>query len=198
MPAYAGLQFRVTSVQRVVNPTLQSLFIQTLNAFHQQGFGAPAEAIRVAYHGTHPDNIGAICENGLSMEKVQSATGDGGWFGAGLYLSQHADYVMQYGTTLTPGTLFELRRARLGDRGKLLRFDILPGRMHLLEDFAFGKRLDPVGANRQHDSHVSPSGFEYVLFERDQALPTYVIEFEVVTAPGTRFEYSKERVGPYN
>jgi hypothetical protein len=183
MPAYAGLKFVLTSVQRVTNHALEEEFHASMRYFYQQGYHSAEHPIRSVYHGTRRSNIDSILRDNLSMDS-KGAT-DSGWFGAGMYFSRHADYVMQY------YTCGGFRRVEVGDKGVMLRFDILPGRM---------RRLDStdVGAERTDlfDSNCTPSEFEYVMFDSRHVLPRYQIEFEVRRAEGAAFDGSHEQVGP--
>jgi len=113
---------------------------------------------------------------------------DNGWFGAGLYFSRHADYVMAYKTTSD-----KLNDIQADQSGQLLQFDILPGRIYQTTSEENFK-----GAPRQvgYDSHVPPNGFEYVMFDSRHVLPRYVISFKVEEAAGASFDGSVEQKGP--
>jgi hypothetical protein len=181
MPDYAGLKFALTTVHRVINHTLAEQFHASNRYFYNHGYHSD-HPIRHVYHGTKRENIDSILRENLSMDS-QGATDDG-WFGAGMYFSRHADYVMQY---FTCGAF---RRVRVGDKGIMLRFDILPGRMKRLIEAE-------VGAEREDyfDSNCTPSEFEYVMFDSRHVLPRYQIEFEVLAAEGAGFDGSHEQVG---
>ncbi|MDO9334221.1 MAG: hypothetical protein Q7T57_06850 [Dehalococcoidales bacterium] len=53
------------------------------------------------------------------------------------------------------------------------------------------------GAKRtlEFDSHCSPNEFEYVMFDSRHILPRYVISFEAIKAPGSKFDGSAEQMG---
>ena len=78
-----------------------------------------------------------------------------------------------------------------GQSGKLLQFDILPGRMYQMADVKNGAPRE-----EGFDSHVSPKGFEYVMFDSRHVRPRYVISFDVTQAAGAKFEGSPEQLGP--
>lgn len=181
MPAYNGLKFNVTSVEKCHNVELENEFHGSYRYFYEQRYLGD-KPIQTVYHGTRPENIPLILKNNFDVDKKGKT--DDGWFGAGIYFSQHADYVMMYYTTGS----FNL--VQVGDKGKLLQVDILPGRI---------KRLDQahLGAARtiNYDSHVTPNGFEYVMFNKRHILPRYVISFDVVAAAGTTFKGSVEQLG---
>ncbi|MDO9334220.1 MAG: hypothetical protein Q7T57_06845 [Dehalococcoidales bacterium] len=96
MTAYVGLKFRIISIERIVNTRLEEQFFTAFRYFHQKGYHSD-HPIRAVYHGTHQTNISLIVKDNLSMDKKGQL--DSGWFGAGMYFSRHADYVMQYHTT---------------------------------------------------------------------------------------------------
>jgi hypothetical protein len=181
MPAYAKLKFKLTAVEKIHNPTLSDTFYASFRHFHQQHYHS-ASAVETVYHSTKPANIGPIVQSNLSLKHAGQL--DSGWFGNGLYFSKHADYVMQYFSTGA------FRRVQVGDKGKILRFDILPGRMNQLKSVTTGiERKDGC------DSHVSPNNFEYVMFDARHILLQYVLSFEVLAAPGAIFDGSAEQMG---
>ena len=138
--------------------------------------------MHAVYHDTRPGTIPAIVRDNLQLSHAGET--DSGWFGAGLYFSKHADYCMQYYSTGA------FQRVKAGDTGKLLRFDILPGRMHQMQSVKTG-----CARKEGFDSHVSPNQFEYVMFDSRHILPTHVLSFEVLQAPGASFNGSAEQMG---
>lgn len=182
MPAYARLTFRITQIHRVENARLTSQFHQSMIDMYERGYHSTKEPIRTVYHGTRPENIDSIVRENLAMDKKGQT--DSGCFGAGMYFSRYADYCMQYHTT------GQWKRVEAGDRGRLLQFDILPGRQYEVDHARM------VIARRDgFDSHVSPNEFEYVLFDARHILPRYVIDFEVGEAPGAAFTGTPEETG---
>jgi hypothetical protein len=180
MPAYSKLKFTVTKVESVNNKMLREQFGRSMSFFYTQGYPSVVESV---YHGTHPKNIDSILRDNLKLDPSQQI--DNGWFGRGMYFSQHADYTMMYRTT------GDLRRVRAGDNIMLLRFDILPGRTHTLKDVKVG-----IPRMQLKDSHISPFSFEHVMFDPRHVTPTHVIHVAVTNAPGNSFDGSPEQTGP--
>jgi len=180
MKAYAGLKFSVTKVISVRNQLLREQFGRSMSYFYAQGYPA---GIKSVYHGTHPRNLASIVKNNLKLDPSQSI--DSGYFGRGMYFSQYPDYTMMYRTS------GELRCVRAGDNIKLLRFDILPGRTQTLVSVN-------LGADRTlyKDSHISPTGFEHVMFDSRHFNPTHIIHVSVRNAPGHSFDGTPEQIGP--
>jgi hypothetical protein len=50
----------------------------------------------VAYHGTSEQNVKGILETGFLLNKLSQGSGDNGWFGCGIYFSQHVQTAMGY------------------------------------------------------------------------------------------------------
>lgn len=182
MPAYAHLAFDITQIHRVENAKLRSQFHQTTIDMYEKGQHSKSEPVRTVYHGTRPRNIDSIVRENLSMEKKGQT--DSGWFGAGMYFSRYADYCMQYYTT------GQWKRVEAGDRGRLLQFDIMPGRQYQVDHARM-----MIARRDGFDSHVSPTGFEYVMFDARHIRPRYVIDFEVRQAPGAAFTGAPEQTG---
>lgn len=182
MPKYRDFKFRITAVEKIENPRLKQRFYDALQFMNEQGYHAEAHPIQHVYHGTHPKNIHDIVRNNLSLSKAGQT--DDGWFGRGLYFSRWPDYCMMYGTTGA------MRPVQTGDEGRLIRFSILPGRVHHLQSMSMGKARMPLC-----DSVLSPNKFETILFDTNHCLPTYVIHFVVDNAPGNVFDGSIEQHG---
>jgi hypothetical protein len=77
-----------------------------------------------------------------------------------------------------------------GQTCKLIQFDVLPDRIHQLNDLKVGQPR-----TQGCDSHVSPNGFEYVMFDSRHILPRYVLTINVVKAVGPAFVGSVENIG---
>jgi len=86
-----------------------------------------------------------------------------------------------------------IRPVQAGDRGRLLRFTVLPGRVHQLSGMAYGH-----AQTDGFDSNLTPNHFELVLFDSNFALPTHVIDFAVTAAAGANFDSSVEKHGGKN
>eukprot|EP01119_Soliformovum_irregulare_P011711 TRINITY_DN2962_c0_g1_i1.p1 TRINITY_DN2962_c0_g1~~TRINITY_DN2962_c0_g1_i1.p1 ORF type:complete len:560 (+),score=137.88 TRINITY_DN2962_c0_g1_i1:29-1708(+) len=112
----------------------------------------------IAFHGTAAANIPNIVRIGLVVpgsHGVQHAT-DTGFYGKGIYLSPN------------PGLSIGYCRGS----GKLLVCAVLMGRRLKLKAMCQGAAL-----RKGFDSHVSPDGNEFVLFQASQVLPLFVINF---------------------
>jgi hypothetical protein len=91
-------------------------------------------------------------------------------------------------------TTGEIRLAREGDEGCVLQCSILHGIVFQTKTLLLGA---PCTAG--FDSHVSPNGYEHVVFSSDQILPKYVLHYKVVKAvkpKGSGFDGSIEKLGP--
>jgi len=135
---------------------------------------------RIAYHGTRANLVPSITDRGLLVPGSASGVGhvtDSGWYGKGIYLSPNPDLSLGY----TQG-------------GKMLVCSVLMGRV-----FKCTERLDGQGCKRGYDSHESPCGQEYVIFNAAQVLPCYVIEFtqQTLNAPADT-SYPAPYPAPYN
>jgi hypothetical protein len=180
MPAYNGLKFEITAIERVDNITLADQFHASHRYFYEQ-HSHSSESVRTVYHGTLSASIPSIVQENLSMAKKGST--DAGWFGGGLYFSKYADYCMMYASA-------NKKPLTAGKSCKLIQFDIVPGRIHQMDEVKVGALRTP-----GYDSHVSPNGFEYVMFESNHILPRYVISINVVKAARVKFPGSIEEEG---
>jgi hypothetical protein len=171
MPDYLTMKFVITGVHKINNPKLLKQY-ETAKAARKQQKGNIAE--KTVYHGTRTSNIPVIAQNNLSMSKKGQL--DPGWFGAGLYFSPHADYCMMYHTTGKFGPV------KIGDRGRLMVFQVMPGRINQLQTLDLGQPK-----HAQFDSNLSKNGFELVLFDEQFVLPSHIIDFEAKHAPGQKF-----------
>jgi hypothetical protein len=179
MEQYSKLKFAITKVEAVDNQRLREQFGRSLSYFYTQGY--PSSVVSV-YHGTHPNNISNILRDNLKVCTEQQV--DMGWFGRGFYFSAYADYTFMYKTTGA------LRRVRAGDNFAILGFDILPGRTDQLKHITMG-----ASRTLYKDSHVSPNGFEHIMFDPRHVNPTHVIHISARHAPGLLFEGAVEQTG---
>lgn len=157
------LIFRVLRVRKVRNHALKQKFEAKWKALKAKGRQGSELSEEWAFHSTKPTNIEGICQQNVLMKKAGST--DSGYFGAGLYFSRHPDYTFIYGNQMKPPIA--------GDRGTVLLFKVLLGRSKQLHNLQMGASLES-----GYDSHVSPKGFEWVLFDSDQCLPCYVIDWK--------------------
>jgi len=181
MSSFAGLKFTPTRIQRVHNPPLADAF----NAARMQlQARRRPDNVEVAFHGTNPRNLPAILRSNLQLRHRGST--DSGWFGRGIYLSRHADYVLAYYTSGQDS----VAPVKAGDEGQLLMFDVLPGLPYRLRGTVTGCDL-----KAGYDSHVSPTEFEIVLFDSSRLVPRYLIDYRVTRAAGPRFDGAAEKTG---
>jgi len=119
------------------------------------GIGSDEATPRIAFHGTKALRMSSIEQKGLLVpgnSGVTHAT-DSGWYGRGIYLSPTPSYSMAY-----------------SDDGRLIICAVLMGKA-----FRCVNRLDGAGLQPGTDSHMSPDGQEYILFEAGQVLPLFVL-----------------------
>ncbi|KAJ3379961.1 hypothetical protein HDU84_006265 [Entophlyctis sp. JEL0112] len=154
---YPDINFRITAVYKVTNPELSRTFQEK-----QKQLGCP---VVEAFHGTKAANVKDICTKNVSMAKAGST--DAGYFGKGLYFSKYADYTFAYAHAGVAENI------KPGQPGTVIMFQILLGRQMRVASLT-------MGADRTagYDSHVSPKGCEWVIFDNSQCLPVYVFEFE--------------------
>jgi len=116
----------------------------------------------LAWHGTSDVAVDGIKSKGLVLpgqgNNVGHASGNKGFYGDGIYLSPMYTYSRGY-----------MRGGRKG----LFLCSVLLGRSRRLTDSVLGQ---PVTLG--YDSHIDPSGNEYVLFDEGQVLPCYLIELK--------------------
>lgn len=127
---------------------------------------------RVAFHGTHPRNLGSLCSNGLRpfghRENSTVSPVDDGYFGScrkGVYVSRYADYTLKYANQMIP--------LRFGERCQIVVFRCLPGLSK-----HFDSLCGPIDPTPGFDSHSSPQFLEWFLFNADQCCPTHILTIE--------------------
>jgi len=151
LKTYIGCEMR-----RVIKPELQQRFETTWVKYQQKyGKGSIQATPRIAFHGTKSARMASIEQNGLLVPGSAGVTHatDSGWYGRGIYLSPTASYSMAY-----------------SDDGRLIVCAVLMGKV-----FRCMSRLDGAGLQPNSDSHESPDGQEYVMFDAGQVLPLFVI-----------------------
>ncbi|KAJ3091602.1 hypothetical protein HDU96_003016, partial [Phlyctochytrium bullatum] len=166
---FPGLVLEIVRIEKVNNLSLDSMFNFKKHALKTNN--RPSD-VYTAFHATPEQNIERICNENLSLS-FAGAT-DTGYFGKGLYFSAHADYCARY---IQKGGVRELVD---GDEGKMIMFDILPGKQFQLSD----DTGPSMGQQRKigFDSHVSPMKAEWVLFDPAQCVPRAVIAFRAVAS----------------
>ncbi|KAJ3115940.1 hypothetical protein HDU96_010802 [Phlyctochytrium bullatum] len=172
---YPHLDLEIIKIQKVNNPTLEDAFLARQRKLASE---SRPNTLLFAFHATPSTNIPAICQFNLSASKI--GTTDSGYFGKGFYFSTHADYCARY---IHKNGVKDLK---LGDTGKMILFAILPGKVFPLSDDS-GTSLG-MQQKQGYDSHVSPKGAEWVLFDNNHFVPRAVFEFKMV-------ESVKKKVG---
>jgi len=126
----------------------------------------------IVFHGTQRKFIPNIITRGfVKPGDVMNKNGDrlqvrcGSTFGRGIYTSPSPRYSMSY-TDVEPAT----RRGVPGQ--KIIVCAVLMGRRHSCSDNIY-RLMD--SATSGYDSHMSPSEYEYIVFNAAQLLPLYVL-----------------------
>jgi len=129
--------------------------------------------VTVAFHGTQAHKVYDIVREGLVVpgEETGVAIASGSRYGQGVYLSPDPDFSLHY----------------CRGQGRLLVCAVLLGRPWVVHTDVSGVRECRPG----HDSHISPCGKEYVLFNAAQVLPCFVIHHRERSATEVA-QYRKE------
>jgi hypothetical protein len=129
-----------------------------------------------AFHGTRPDVIPLICQNGLlrvGHPLNPSRSTDEGWFGDphfGIYVSKYLEYTLQYCNAQgCPCPVDENQLVRV------IMLKVLPGKSCHIPKVNAG--MHPTAG---FDSHTSPNYIEWYLFDETQACPAYIIDVRAV------------------
>ena len=158
-----NLHLSITEVDYFVNPPLLDKF-QKKAAEFQAKYGNNIESEFIpAWHGTKQENIENIVKENFRLEKLSAATGDRGWYGAGIYFSEFPDVSLAYGS-------------------QILLCMVLPGKAYDAKHIDRG-RLEGQPCQPDYDSHRVEAdkegrGEELVIFNPDQILPCYVVNYE--------------------
>jgi ankyrin repeat protein len=147
----------VTSVRYCCSPKLLQAFEEKQRQYAEQ-LGEEHAQVTYGFHGTNSrDAIAHITKNNFDLKKVGSVT-DPGWFGAGMYFSEHTAVAAGYDRT----------------GGQLLICKVLMGKPFLMTEVNEGCSL-----MRGYTSHVnSLDGEELVIFDMAAILPIYVVSFD--------------------
>lgn len=150
----------VTSVEYYINPELERRFKIAQDVMKAKYPTGEESELILAFHGTKPENIDSIVKNNFDIKRLGASTGDKGYFGAGIYFSEFPSTSMGY-----------------GGGGKLLLCKVLPGKTYTCMAMMIGARCmsgyDSHGFQRDHDGRYK----ELVIFNADQILPCYVINY---------------------
>ena len=171
----ADTNVKILHSELVLNPCLVSRFEKMSNFLSQEKYARVKKvdyaSIEVCFHGTQRKFIPNIISRGfVKPGDVMNDNGDilqircGSSYGQGIYTSPDPRYSMSY-SDYSEGDFGRLP----GE--KLIVCGILRGRPYTFNEFN-RKCTSPYD---DFDSHVSPSGFEYVVFNSAQLLPLYVL-----------------------
>lgn len=169
----------ITHAELVLNPSLVKAFDSThtrLKKKYSQSYHYDKyTSTELVFHGTRRQYIANIIARGfVKPGDVMNHKGDtlevrcGSSFGRGTYTSPEPRYAMHY----SDYTRQERRNDFKIPGQKLIVCAILMGRRFVCE---FGERRGVETVEKGYDSHVSATGFEYVVFNSAQLLPLYVL-----------------------
>lgn len=136
--------------------------------------------IDVVFHGTLRRHVGSIVQSGFVIPGNKTTTGEdvgircGSTWGIGTYTSPQLTYCLSYADTT-------LKAPKLLPGQKVIVCAALMGRRFEMRGGDNIYRRNPEVA-RGYDSHVSPSGLEYVIFAPEHLLPLYVLHLEDSTS----------------
>lgn len=153
--------YEVESVDLYLNPTLMRKFkLKQAELEAKYPVGDKSKPI-LAFHGTKSANIDKIVQENFDLSKLASNTGDRGYYGAGIYFSEFPEVSIGY--------------AKIG---KLLLCKVLPGKSHDCEDMMLGQALQPGYDSHRVSADKEGRGQELVIFDADQILPCYVVNYK--------------------
>jgi hypothetical protein len=166
-------QYRPRSLYAIRNSRLFERFEDYRSTLDQN-----AQLIMFVYHGSSPECLRAIAENGFLEPKVLSEMSNDdlesqkikvinlGNFGRGIYQGFAADYAIYYA-----------EHYKKSD--EIMLSAVLPGRSYTVKKGGekYGGCCEP-----GFHSHISPEEKEIVLFQSAQVLPMFIIRFERVSS----------------
>lgn len=155
-------QYRLCAVQSIRN---QRLF-ERFHTYREQL--KEDDQIFSVYHGSTPQSLQAIAKQGflepqaLAQMAGTISTLDPGYFGRGIYQGFAADYAIHYAEYYKKSD-------------EILLSMVLPGRSYIVK-----KGGEKYGEDCQSGfhSHISPESKEIVLFQSEQILPLFIIQFK--------------------
>ena len=159
MMARSNMQYEVVSVDYYLNPILMTKY-EAMQAKLEAKYPGGNESKTVyAFHGTKLENIANIVEENFDLSKLASSSGDKGFYGAGIYFSEFPEVSIGYG-------------------GKLLLCKVLPGKSFDCLSQMLGQALKPGYDSHRFKADKEGRGEELVIFDADQILPCYVINYK--------------------
>eukprot|EP00727_Mastigamoeba_balamuthi_P013590 m51a1_g8854 hypothetical protein (861) ;mRNA; f:497336-500408 len=175
------LVFTAANVWQVSNPVLERRFEQCARALRTHGRSEEEAQFTYAFHGTARANVPGVCRWGVlpsgHPHNASPSSNHGGLAGdpyEGVYASRYLEHALQF-SNWQPGDGGAPQPLDAGDRVLVVMLRVLPGRCRRLaaRDVAAG-----MAPTRGYDSHASPQGLEWFLFDEAQACPSHVIEVE--------------------
>jgi Poly(ADP-ribose) polymerase catalytic domain len=172
-------QVTITHAELVLNPSLVQAFDSThtrlkrkySKSYHYDKY----TSMELVFHGTRRQDIANIIARGfIKPGDVMNHKGDtlevrcGSSFGRGTYTSPDPRYAMHY----SDYTSRERRNDFKIPGQKIIVCAALLGRRFRCE---FGERRGVDIVEKGYESHVSGTGFEFVVFNSAQLLPLYVL-----------------------
>jgi len=156
-----NLNYEVLSVDYYVNPILISKY-ELIEAKMSAKYATGNESKPIlAFHGTKLENIPNIVQANFKLSKLASNTGNRGAYGAGIYFSEFPEVSIGYGNT-----------------GRLLLCRVLPGKSYDCKSQMLGQSLQAGYDSHRHMADAEGRGKELVIFDVDQILPCYVINYK--------------------
>ena len=148
-----GMAASISSVEYHFHPELEAAWHAKKREYDER-FGVHGHTVLFAFHGTRSTNVKSILSGGFKLSKVGSTT-DAGYYGAGIYFSEHLGTSIGYNA---------------GNHGMLI-CKLLVGKPYLCSNVQHGR-----GLQRGFTSHVADaSGSEVIIFDEAAMLPVYVV-----------------------
>ncbi|KAF8876771.1 hypothetical protein CPB84DRAFT_1966496 [Gymnopilus junonius] len=147
----------------------------------------------IVLHGTLRQNVGSIVRSGFVVPGKSAVTGEqvsvrcGTTWGQGIYTSPNPNYSLSYVSSVTIQkylncTIFSYTDVTLEGEVDTNRRRLIPGQKLIVCAITMGRRCRVKDvrhsndtAENGYDSHVSPNGLEYIVFQSAQVLPLYVL-----------------------
>ena len=152
-----GTASAIHAIEYTINPPLLRRWLAKKEKYDQR-FGRKNHTILFAFHGTKPGNVPAILRDGFRISMVGSTT-DAGFFGRGIYFSEHFGMSAGY------------------NRGnhKMLLCKLLLGKPYNMR----GQMQNGCDLKPGYTSHVSdPSGSEVIIFDEAAMLPVCAVSMK--------------------
>jgi len=155
-----NMDYEVQSVDYYLNPVLIQKY-ELMQAKLKAKYPSGSDSLPIlAFHGTKLENIPNIVQANFDLAKLASNTGDRGYYGAGIYFSEFPEVSISY-----------------GDTGRLLLCRVLPGKSYDCSNTMLGQSLQAGYDSHRVSADAEGHGQELVIFDVDQILPCYVINY---------------------